>query len=251
MQFTFVKDIQKCIIQNAPSILTVIGGIGTVASVALAVDGTLKAQKILEEGEGQSSSDKAIVYAASYAPCAIMTVASLTAIFGANHVNKQRIATIASAYILSESNFEEYRDKVEEMFGKKKEQQVRDNVIQDHIDSNKTSKDNVHMSAYEPGATTLWFDEVCQRYFYSSGERIRRVEIEANKILAKDGWVSLNDVYRMLGLPTVKIGDDIGWQCDTNGEVVIEIGGGLTEGDIPCGTIFMDPKPSSWWFSNV
>ena len=252
MPLAFIKDIQKCVIKNAPTILTVMGGRGTVASVFLAVDSTLKAQKMIEEHDEElSKADKALLYIEAYSPTAIMTAASLIAIFGANYVNRQRIAAIASAYILSESNFEEYKEKVQEMFGKKKAEQVQGNIVQDHIDDNPKRMDNVHISPYEPGASMLWFDETCHRYFYSSGERIRRVELEANKILAKDGWISLNDVYDMLGLPGVKIGYDLGWQKDLNREVEFDIGGALTEGDVPCGTISMDPRPSSWWFSET
>lgn len=45
---TFLK-IQKLVVKNAPTILAVIGAVGAVASVGLAVNGTLKAQEELEK----------------------------------------------------------------------------------------------------------------------------------------------------------------------------------------------------------
>jgi len=47
---TFLK-VQKVIIKNAPTILTVCGALGAGASVALAINGTLKCQRILSEYE--------------------------------------------------------------------------------------------------------------------------------------------------------------------------------------------------------
>jgi len=47
---TFLK-VQKVIIKNAPTILTICGALGAGASVALAINGTLKCQRIISEYE--------------------------------------------------------------------------------------------------------------------------------------------------------------------------------------------------------
>ena len=250
----FLAKAQKEIVKNAPTILTVMGAIGTLASVALSSDSALKAQKALgKAGNDISKADKALIYAEAYAPTAIMTTASLVCIFGSNHINKQRIASLAGAYILSETAFKEYRDKAEELVGKKKVQQIKDEIIQDHISTNPPTPENTYMPyAGNSGQTlSLWYDDLTGRYFYSSAERIRKAELEATRMLQKNGYVSINDIYELLNLPTVKIGDDNGWMSDWCTEVNLDIEGGLTDVDMPCGVLVMDPRPSSAWLSEV
>ena len=98
---------------------------------------------------------------------------------------------------------------------------------------------------------SLWYDETSNRYFYSNAEYIRRAELEANRMLDKNGFVGINDVYSILGLDEIPLGDDMGWQKDINGEVTIEIGTALLGPDVPCGTIRMEVRPTSAWLSEV
>jgi len=58
-----------------------------------------------------STADKAWIYIKAYGPTAIMTTASLVCIFGSNHINKKRIASLAGAYLMSETALKEYKDK--------------------------------------------------------------------------------------------------------------------------------------------
>lgn len=199
-----------------------------------------------------SKADKALIYAKAYAPTAIMTGASIFCIFGSNHINKQRIASLAGAYILKETAFEEYKAKAEEVIGKKKATEIGDEIIQSHIDQNPPTDLNT-MQTNIPNAVqlSLWYDETSNRYFYSNQEYIRRAELEANRMLDKNGYVGINDVYELLGIEPIALGDDMGWQKDMNGEVTIEIGAALLGPDVPCGTIKMEVRPTSAWLSEV
>lgn len=255
----FLKTAQRQIINNIPTILSAMAAVGTVASVCLASEASLKAKEVIEEKESKnklSKADKALIYVDSYLPTALMTTATLICIFGSNHVNKQRMAGIAGAYILSENALSEYKDKVDEMFGSKKAKKLEDEIKQDHISKNPPNEYNTVLPPYYGGPDTLnlWWDEVAKRYFYCSAERIRKAELRANKELHISGFVSINDIYEMLELPPIKTGDDCGWEYDLNDpsnsrnrEVSISIEGGLTEVDTPCGVMDMDPWPNSSW----
>lgn len=199
-----------------------------------------------------STADKALIYAKAYAPTAIMTAASIFCIFGGNHISKQRIASLAGAYILKETAFEEYKQKAEEMLGKKKADKISDDIIQNHINQNPPTEQNtLQPNLSNPVQLSLWYDETSNRYFYSNAEYIRRAELEANRMLDKNGFVGINDVYSILGIEEIPLGDDMGWQKDMNGEVIIEIGTALLGPDIPCGTIKMEVRPTSAWLSEV
>lgn len=293
---------QKFIVKNAPTILTTMGAVGTVAAVIMSSDSALKAKRIIEVEEFKnqnqdlcdkylpenadskesikdicsimqsrgmteeeiraieyddtkstlSTADKAIIYAKAYAPTAIMTAASIFCIFGGNRISRQRIASLAGAYILKETAFDEYKQKAEEMLGKKKANEISDDIIQSHINQNPPTEANtLQPNLPNPVQLSLWYDETSNRYFYSNAEYIRRAELEANRMLDKNGFVGINDVYSILGLDEIPLGDDMGWQKDINGEVTIEIGTALLGPDVPCGTIRMEVRPTSAWLSEV
>lgn len=198
---------------------------------------------------------KLIVYAKNYAPAAVFVGLSWFCIYSSCRVSSKRLATLASAYILSEKARKEYEDKAEQLIGKKKAQDIRDEIIQDHINKNPASKAkmaNVDVAAQSNMPDlSIWYDVVSDRYFYSSADRIRRCEIDAQRMLDKNGFVSINDIYAILGLKDIPIGNDIGWQKDMNPDVALVIGGGLDDLDNPIGTLEMDVHPSSAWLSEV
>ena len=199
-----------------------------------------------------SKADKLMIYAKAYAPTAVMTAASIVCIFGGNHISKQRIASLAGAYILKETAFEEYKQKAEDIIGKKKADDISDEIIQQHINNNPPTESNTIKSNI-PNAVqmSLWYDETSNRYFYSNAEYIRRAELEANKMLEKNGFVGINDVYAILGLEEIPLGDNLGWDKEVADEVVIEIGSALLGPDVPCGTIKMEVHPTAAWLSEV
>ena len=216
---------------------------------------TVEESQLLEYNDTKSTlstADKALIYAKAYAPTAIMTAASIFCIFGGNHISKQRIASLAGAYILKETAFDEYKQKAEEMLGKKKASEISDDIIQSHINQNPPTEANtLQPNIPNPVQLSLWYDETSNRYFYSNAEYIRRAELEANRMLDKNGYVGINDVYSILGIDEIPLGDDMGWQKDMNGEVTIEIGTALLGPDVPCGTIRMEVRPTSAWLSEV
>lgn len=198
---------------------------------------------------------KALVYVKNYAPAAALLGLSWFCIYGSCKESSKRIATLASAYILSETARKEYQEKTKAIIGNKKAQDIRDEIIQDRINKNPTSKAQV-ANVDIPNQSNmpdlhLWYDVISDRYFYSSAERIRKCELDAQRILDRNGFVSINDIYAILGLKDIPIGNDIGWQKDMNPDVQLIIGGALDEDDNPIGTLEMEVHPSSAWLSEV
>ncbi len=253
-----LNKIQKNIAKNSPTILAVMAGFGAIASVGLAIDGTHQSKKKIEQAKKDSptgdisNADKAMIYAKAYAPTACMLFATELCLYGSYKEHEKRLATVGAAYILSESNFKEYKEKAEELFGEKKTQEIEEAIIQKHVDETPKTDQNTSPN-YLPNATQLglWFDETSRRYFYSNAEYIRKAELEANVMLQKNGFVSINDVYELLGIDSIPLGDEMGWQSNMNDEVIITIGAALMGPDLPVGTILMEVRPSNAWLGEV
>lgn len=213
---------QKIIKKRAPEILTGVGIAGMVTTVVLSVKATPKALMLIEERKLDLDMEELppteIVKTAwkCYIPPFITGAMSCACIIGASSVNMRRNAALATAYTLSETALSEYRDKVVETLGEKKDADVRDAIAKDKLDKNPITGNEVVVT--ERGET-LCYEPLSGRYFQSDIDKIKRALNEVNNMLLNDSYVALNDFYTEIGLGTTKIGDDLGWQ----------IGGGLID----------------------
>ena len=216
---TIAKDIRKFASKRSPEILTGIGIAGMITTTILAVRATPKALELIEEKKEEESIDELssfeVVKVAwkPYIPAMVTCVASTACLIGASSVNTKRNAALATAYKLSETALSEYRDKVVETIGEKKERIVRDKVAEERVKKNPVSKNEVIITG---NGKTLCFDPISGRYFMCSIETIKKAENTLNKQMLHDisGYVSLNEFYDELGLDHTSVGDDLGWNTD-------------------------------------
>ena len=216
---TIAKDIRKFASKRSPEILTGIGIAGMITTTILAVRATPKALELIEEQKEEESVDELssfeVVKVAwkPYIPALVTCVASTACLIGASSVNTKRNAALATAYKLSETALSEYRDKVVETIGEKKERIVRDKVAEERVKKNPVSKNEVIITG---NGKTLCFDPISGRYFMCSIETIKKAENTLNKQMLHDisGYVSLNEFYDELGLDHTSVGNDLGWNTN-------------------------------------
>lgn len=237
-----VKTVQTGLTKHSPEILTAVGVAGMITTVVVAVKATPKALECIEERKYQLEDEtdtiidtlpkKEVIKAAwkCYIPAAITGALSTACLIGANSVHAKRNAVLATAYKLSESAFSEYKEKVVETVGEKKEEAIRDNIAKDHIDKNPVKDSEVIMT---DRGNTLCFDVHSARYFRSDIETIRKAVNDLNRRMISEMYISLNDLYYEIGLRPTKLGDDLGWNVN-EGFIDLSFSSQLTERDEPC-----------------
>ena len=216
---TISANVRRFVSKRSPEILMGIGISGMITTTVLAVKATPKALELIEEKKQEEWVDKLtpleVVKVAwkPYIPAFVTCVVSTSCLIGASSVNAKRNTALATAYKLSETALTEYREKVIETIGEKKERTVRDRVAEERVKKNPVSKNEVIVTG---NGKTLCFDPISGRYFMCSIEVIKRAENELNKQMLHDisGYVSLNEFYDELGLDHTSIGDDLGWNTD-------------------------------------
>lgn len=233
---TIAKDIRKFASKRSPEILTGIGIAGMITTTILAVRVTPKALELIEEQKEEESVDELssfeVVKVAwkPYIPAMVTCVVSTACLIGASSVNTKRNAALATAYKLSETALTEYREKVIETIGEKKERIVRDKVAEERVKKNPVSKNEVIVTG---NGKTLCFDPISGRYFMCSIETIKKAENTLNKQMLHDisGYVSLNEFYDELGLDHTSVGNDLGW--NTNQLIDIDFSSQLNDNGEP------------------
>jgi len=201
--------------------------------------------------------DKAWIYIKSYAPTAIITAGALACIFGANHVNKKRLASLAATCMASEKALKEYKGKVNEIVGDKNAQKIDDDIIQDRMNANPASKAQPANILSNPNmpSMSLWYDIYSDRYFYTNADMIRRAELDVQELLRQNNFINVNEVYAILGVKEIPLGEYIGWERKESEDVQVRliIGSDLDDNGVPMGTMDMNinVRPSDIWCGEV
>lgn len=248
-----LKGVQTAITKHSPEILTGIGIAGMITTTVLAVKATPKAARLLEDERNRQNYELVkearlngydsceqidklkpleVIKVAwkPYIPAAITCVLSVTCLVGASSVSLRRNAAIATAYKLSETALTEYRDKVIETVGEKKEEVIRDKVAEEKIKNDPVTKSDVIITQK---GDTLCYDTVSGRYFKSDIEKIKRAVNELNRRMTYDVYVSLNEFYDELDLEHTVMGDDLGWNID-NGLIDVDFSAQIADDGNPC-----------------
>lgn len=198
--------------RNTPTILTIIGGVGVVATSVMAVKATPKALRTIEQAEeekGEKLTKLEVVKVAgpAYIPAVLTGVATIACIFGANALNKRQQASIISAYALLEGSYREYKNKVSELHGTEFHEQVVTEIAKD-------KHEETDISVAED--KQLFFDEFSGRYFESTLVDVQKAQYYVNRELVMRDYVALNEYYEQLGIPTIEAGDFLGWSKGGN-----------------------------------
>ena len=133
-----------------------------------------------------------------------------------------------------------YKDKVVETIGENKEKRIRDKVAKKKIEENPVTQNNIIMTG---NGDTLCCDMFCGRYFKSDIEKIKKAVNIINKKLLSYGYLSLNEFYDEIGLPSNDLGEELGWNIN-DGLIEVYFGSHLTDNGTPCLTIEFENAPT-------
>ena len=241
-----IGSIKSGMTKHGPEILTGIGIVGMVTTTVLAVKATPKAIMLIDEkmeADPFHEPTKAEIVKTAwkcYIPAAVTGVTSIACLIGASSVNARRNAALATAYSLSQTALSEYKDKVVETIGEKKEQTIRENIMKDKLEKDPVSRKEVIIT--ERG-TTLCYDSVFGRYFQSDMDSLKRAMNEVNRqMIAGDMYISLNEFYGEIGLSPIDIGDSLGWNID-DGQIELDFTSQIAEDGRPCLVISYNVAP--------
>lgn len=208
---------------NSPTILTVVGVAGLFGMTVLAVKSTPKAADILNEyktGE-KKTEDKVILLkqmAPLYLPSLLLGMSSAFCIFYGHSLEVKRTAALLTLYQLSETARSEYKSKVIETIGEKKETDIVKKIAEDRIKN--TPVDDMVVQTASQGK--LFYDATFGRYFRAKNEsEVDNAFALINKFIIRDGDACVEDFWDIVNVQgDTTIGRELGW--DNQMEDVVE-----------------------------
>jgi hypothetical protein len=213
--------------KNSPTILTGVSVAGLIATTVLAVKATPKALRLIKDEQNRREDTCMVSQTVEpdpltkmetvkltwqcYLPAAGVAAVTIACIIGSNSINLRRNVALASVYSITEAALKEYQAKVIETVGENKAKKISDDIAKDAIEKNPVSSKEVIITGK---GEALVYDTLSGRYFKSDIDKIRRVQNEFNRRLMDEMFITLNELYYELGLSSIKLGDDIGWDVD-------------------------------------
>ena len=197
-------------------------------------------------------------FAKLYAPSLILTGLGIASIFASNSIMRKRCASLSAAYITLDSMFKRYRKNVVERFGDEVDHELRYGIKKEKIEvtetdpeTGKTKKvkkevipeNGINIDGYSDYAR--FWDESCDGFYVDESGRpntdcnlfyLKAREKEANVRLRSQGYLFLNDVYKMLGITPSIAGQTVGWIYDKNRDESDQEGDGFISFNIFKGT---------------
>ncbi|MCD8119699.1 MAG: DUF6353 family protein [Lachnospiraceae bacterium] len=233
---SLAKSVKAGFVRRSPEILTGLGIAGMIGTVVWSVKSTPKALTLIEEKKKELDVEKLTPTETikttykCYIPAAVTGAVSVACLIGANSVNSKRNAALAAALTISENSMKEYSSKVVEELGEKKEKAIRDEIAKDKIEKDPVSEKEVIVTGK---GDVLCYDTISGRYFKSDIDKIKRIQAELNQRLILENYISMNEFYYEIGLPSIKIGDDLGWNVN-DGTIDISFSSQLADEGTPC-----------------
>lgn len=199
--------------KNAPTILTAAATVGTLATAVLAAHDTLKAQDVIAQAEEESGEklempERIKKIAPCYIDTALMAGATVACIIGAHTTSVAKTGAYAAAYTMAQEAARNYRNEVIRVVGDKRAEEIDKKADRQIIES------AANQTVIVGEGKCKCLDKISGRYFVSTPTKLQQIENEINHQLLTDMWYSLNDYYYMLGLPPIKIGEELGWTAD-------------------------------------
>lgn len=186
-----------------------------------------------------ANKDLAIVYVQTgwkfvklYGPAVALGVASIGCMIGSNQILRKRNVALAAAFTAVDTSFKEYRGRLIDRFGKDldrelrfgiKAKEVEERVVDEHGNETTVTKT---VEVIDPNVTHSMYSIVfCEgNTGWTKNAELNKVFLIqqqnwANDKLRLKGYLTLNDVYEMVGAPTTAYGQIAGWVYTEDGSV--------------------------------
>lgn len=214
-----LHTIQSTLKRNSPVILSSTAIAGVVTTAYLAARASVHASDRIQAYERREDPPyhrrmDEIKYKSKlcwklYIPTVASGVVTIGCIVATTRVTNKRAAAAQAAFVLSERAYAEYRSKVIEEYGERRDQTIRDSIASDRVSANPPPA----VLITGPGSV-LCCELHTGRYFPCDMETLRRAENDINNRLNRHDSATINDFYYLVGMQSTATSGDLGWNSD-------------------------------------
>lgn len=177
-----------------------------------------------------------------YGPAVVLGGLSITAILSGYNITKKRYVATAAAYTALDNSFKEYRGRLIDRFGEELDKELKYNIKSKEVEEIVVNEDGTEavvkktvdvVDVADPNNISPYarfFDDGCTGWDKNPETSLWFLKLQqdfANEKLRRRGYLFLNEVYEMLGIPRSSAGCVVGWIYDEkcpNGDNFVDFG---------------------------
>lgn len=194
--------------KNVSVVLTILSGVGFIATCVAVGKATPKAMENIRKAEEQKEEElttveKVKAAAPAYFPSVVLGTSSLACVVGSTILDKMTQASLSSAIAFGTNYAQKYKGKVKELFGEETAKQIEEEIAEPNdmiFFSESWLQECSNQSDDDPGTPMLFYDLSSGTYFEKTLEQVLLAEYHLNRNYILNGEVTLNDWYHNLGL---------------------------------------------------
>lgn len=224
---------------HKPAILAAMGIGLSYTAVYKSAHAGIKAKERVEEAQARSAKlnpdkeftrmDTVKAAAPAFVETALLSAASTGCIIAGAKISHKRELAAWSAYSIAKESYDQYKQATEETLSKKKAENIQTKADELLAKTVSSEVDGVQ----DGGGTVLCIDAMSGRKFLTNYDKIKMAEALLNQRLYEEVFVSLNELYDILGIDPNDIGELIGWNNE-DCPVSLTVSTQLTEDGKPC-----------------
>ncbi len=163
-----------------------------------------------EKNDTLTTKETIITAAPSYIlPCTIAGI-TIGGIFCNHNLNQKEKLALISACALMTTKLEEFKSKVNEIYGESATKKIEDAINEEKASS------QASMLVLEQNK--LFYEPISGRLFERTENEVLQAEYHFNRNFILRGYAALNEFYDFLGLEQIPEGDVLGWSMDAGAE---------------------------------
>lgn len=223
--------------QHSSLLLSIAAGVGTLATSYLVGKASFEAAEVIRKAEERGGPagdpkerfvERTKLVWKLYIPAAVSASSTIGLIAVSHRVELRKTLAAQAAFAVSERVYSEYRDKVIEEYGDRKDQSIRDSIAADRVKKTAPSQD---IMLTGPG-NVLCCELYTGRYFASDMPTLKRAVNEINHKLLMHDIQTFDDFYELVGLSRTTNSGNLGWMSSKLMD--LQFSTVLTEDERPC-----------------
>ena len=218
-----------------------------VGAVGLAIKGTVKAVRLIDEEKAKDPDKKLTKKEVlkkvwkCYIPMAVVEAASIACGINSGKISNKSIAAATVMCKAKDEVHSLYKQAATEVLGEKKEKKMEEAATQLYLDKHPLSGRPLDTGKGD----VLFKDSYYGWEFKSSINYVDTCVNRVNEMINHGDAVSMNDWYDLLGLNPVGAGYNEGWSMDATGLMSIFRDTGIASNDEPCFVIKYHVAPTN------
>lgn len=225
--------------KNAPKILA---GLAIASEAAgfyfMHKEAPIVRDRLRELPEDATWKDKIKTAGPIYLPALGMLILSSGCIVTGCVAGERKAALLTGLYSASEAALRKYEEKVVDVLGKEKAQEIHDDIAKDTLKDVKVTDSSI---VYTGNGTDLFLEPLTGRIIASSKQAIKNAEIDVKEKIQRDEWVTVNQWFDFLNIDRARLGCYAGWNNEH--KIDISFDTGWTSDGRPCGVIYYYNMP--------